>query len=160
MLTSRQASTKDQGVSELITEIERSFNNENERSEPLIHAERILNVYDFNRFFEGRCAPIEGVTRVGCFGILKCKVTGRTILRSKECSHHENWEDDGTVTMFHVCIDVLFLLKHSHVPTVAHSVPTCVFSDFFYFVCVTLLFGSVIAFRIPFKTIQSASSFV
>lgn len=69
----------------------------------MIHAERVVNIYDFDNFFEGRCAAFEGVTKAGCFGIMKCKTTGRTILRSKELSHHENWEDDGTVALFHVC---------------------------------------------------------
>lgn len=80
-----------------------SFSSDNERAEAVIRAERIVNVFNFDQFFNyDYGVEIVGLQKAGSFGIFKSEHTGRTILRSKEASHHDTWEDDGTVTLFHV----------------------------------------------------------
>lgn len=87
-------------ISDLLGEIERAFSG-TARSEGVIHAERLCTVFDFTAFFDPLGTKLERLTRSACFLFTK-DLTGRTIVRSKKHSHLAEWEDDGTVTLFHV----------------------------------------------------------
>lgn len=85
---------------DLLQEIERAFSG-TERSERVIQAERICTVFDFTAFFNPLGLSLERLTRSACFLFVK-DPGGRTIVRSKKHSHLADWEDDGTVALFHV----------------------------------------------------------
>lgn len=62
-------------------------------------------VYDFKSYYKQHVIELVGTKEVSCFWIAKDSASGRTILRTKKFSHHEDWEDDGTVTLFHVSFE-------------------------------------------------------
>lgn len=94
----------------LLRTIEDAFSGpSSSRSEPHVHAERIVSVFDFTSYFADYAIPIKGITTAACF-LFKKNAAGRTIVRTKAWSHMEGWNDDETVTLFHVgCI---FCTRH------------------------------------------------
>lgn len=83
-------------------ELKHAFSGTN-RQERIIHAERIGAVFDFTAFFAVHAIPLVRLMSSACFLITKDE-EGRTIVRSKKHSHFKDWEDDGTVVLFHVII--------------------------------------------------------
>lgn len=81
---------------------EQAFSGVAERQENVVRAERMSTMYDFKSYYKVHAVELVGTTEVACFWISKDSVSGRTVLRTKKFSHDEEWEDDGTTTLFHV----------------------------------------------------------
>lgn len=90
--------------SDLLNEIENAFSGL-DRAEPVVRAERLNTVFDFTGFFNPLGIPLDRVSKSACF--LFTKLGGRTVIRSKKHSHLLAWEDDGTVSLFHVSISCI-----------------------------------------------------